>query len=43
MPMGAEMERVDAYLEVLGRIKKALNTNNVLNRAVGSRLFKEVE
>ena len=43
MPMGTEMEGVKAHLNVLGRIKKALDPNNILNRAVGDRLFKEVE
>ena len=42
-PMGTEMEGVKAHLDVLGRIKKALDPNNILNRAVGSRLFMEVE
>ena len=42
--MGVEdMEGVKAHLNVLGRIKKALDPNNILNRAVGDRLFKEVE
>ena len=41
--MGLEMDGVKAHLDVLGRIKKALDPNNILNRAVGSMLFKEVE
>jgi FAD/FMN-containing dehydrogenase len=32
-----------AYLSVLGRIKKALDPNNILNRAAGARLYKEEE
>jgi FAD/FMN-containing dehydrogenase len=41
---GAEdIEGVKTHLDVLGRIKKALDPNNILNRAVSDRLFKEVE
>jgi FAD/FMN-containing dehydrogenase len=36
-----ESDGEKAYLEVLDRIKKALDPNNILNRAAGAGLFKE--
>jgi FAD/FMN-containing dehydrogenase len=36
-----ESEGEKAYLDVLGRIKKALDPNNILNRAAGAGLYKE--
>jgi len=36
-----ESEGEKAYLDVLGRIKKALDPNNILNRAAGAVLYKE--
>ncbi|OGO32526.1 MAG: hypothetical protein A2Z29_06970 [Chloroflexi bacterium RBG_16_56_11] len=35
-----ESEGEKAYLDVLGRIKKALDPNNILNRAAGAGLYK---
>jgi FAD/FMN-containing dehydrogenase len=38
-----EMPGEKAYLSVLSRIKKALDPNNILNRAAGTRMYKEEE
>jgi FAD/FMN-containing dehydrogenase len=38
-----QSEGEKAYLSVLSRIKKALDPNNILNRAAGARLYKEGE
>jgi FAD/FMN-containing dehydrogenase len=38
-----QTEGEKAYLSVLGRIKKALDPNNILNRAAGARMYKEEE